>query len=154
MSTDLYETDFFAWTRDQAARLRMLVGDNRIDALNLAEEIEDLGKSDLHAVESYLERIIEHLLKIEFSGLEMPVDHWKTELDTFRLKFEDRITPTMRTKLVGQMDRRFRVARNQARNALRQTVPDIGTRLPVDCPYSYEQMIDPTWFPEPKHSGA
>ena len=148
MSADLHETDFFAWTRDQAARLRTLVGDDRIDAELLAEEIEDLGSSDFHAVESYLERIMEHLLKVQYSGLEPFVDHWKTEIDTFRVKYGDRITPTMQAKLLTRMDRRYRVARNRARNALKSTVTDIEARLPKSCPYSLEWLIDPEWFPE------
>lgn len=147
MSAHLHDTDFYAWTRDQAARLRRLADDERIDAALLAEEIEDLGSGDFHAVESYLERIIEHLLKLEFSGLARHDDHWKTEIDTFRIKFEDRVTASMRPKLPTRLDRRYRVARNRARNALEAEVPDIDRRLPKACPYSIEQILGADWFP-------
>lgn len=150
MSAELHDTDFFAWTRDQAARLRQLADDERIDAEILAEEIEELGSSDFHAVESYLERIIEHMLKLQFSGLELYVDHWRNEIDTFRIKFEDRVTPSMRIKLSERIDRRYRVACNRARNALKAEVPDIATRLPKRCPFSLEEILDPDWFPTSK----
>ena len=38
--------------------------DNRFDRENVAEEIEDLGKSERNAVRSQVRRIIEHLLKL------------------------------------------------------------------------------------------
>jgi hypothetical protein len=42
-SQRLYDTDFYAWPQDQAAKLRE-VRDNRLDAENLAEEVADLGQ--------------------------------------------------------------------------------------------------------------
>ena len=53
-AADLYDEDFYAWTQQQAEVLRThFQGDNRLDVEHLAEEVEDLGKSELHAVESY-----------------------------------------------------------------------------------------------------
>jgi hypothetical protein len=47
----LYDDDFYAWTQEQAALLRRLpVVSNRLDAEMIAEEIEDLGKSELDTV--------------------------------------------------------------------------------------------------------
>ena len=46
-----YEDDFYAWTPYQAEVLRsMPVPDNRFDREHIAEEIEDLGKSERYAV--------------------------------------------------------------------------------------------------------
>ncbi|HEY1261848.1 MAG TPA: DUF29 family protein [Stellaceae bacterium] len=43
-----YDDDFYAWTRYQAEVLRTLrTRDNRFDREHLAEEIEDLGKSEV-----------------------------------------------------------------------------------------------------------
>ena len=67
----LYDEDFYAWTRAQAEALRRLAGEHwngPLDLEHLAEEVEDLGKSQRHAVESLIERIIEHLLKLEYSS--------------------------------------------------------------------------------------
>ena len=42
-----YDDDFYAWTQFQAQVLRSLrTRDNRFDREHLAEEIEDLGKSE------------------------------------------------------------------------------------------------------------
>lgn len=58
-----YEHDFFSWTQQQAAHLREGRLD-RMDLDNLAEEIESLGKSQLHALTSSYRHIAMHLLKL------------------------------------------------------------------------------------------
>ena len=72
----LYEQDFYAWTQDQAARLRNLTGDNRLDTAHLAEEVEDLGKSDKRALESHLTEALKHLCKASAVRSDDPVAHW------------------------------------------------------------------------------
>ncbi|HYZ39888.1 MAG TPA: DUF29 family protein, partial [Stellaceae bacterium] len=77
----LYEDDFYAWTQQQAALLRRLPAiSNELDVEHIAEEIEDLGRSDLGMAQSLCEHIIEHFLKIEYSGLTDPSDHWHDEI--------------------------------------------------------------------------
>jgi hypothetical protein len=52
----LYESDYFAWTKNTAAALR----DGRVrdvDLAEVAEEIEDLGKSERRAFESALSQL-------------------------------------------------------------------------------------------------
>ena len=72
-----YEDDFYAWTRHQAEVLRtMPVSDNRFDREHVAEEIEDLGKSERDAVRSQIRRVIEHLLKLAYSRAERPRFDW------------------------------------------------------------------------------
>ena len=60
-----YETDFVQWTREQADKLRR-GSFEELDTSNLAEEIEDLGKSQRRAFESCLVQLIKHLLKWDF----------------------------------------------------------------------------------------
>ena len=70
LERSLYQTDYYAWTRQQAAELRALAArrvDSKLDLENLAEEVESLGRSDLNTVRSQVRRIIEHLLKLEHS---------------------------------------------------------------------------------------
>ena len=149
---NLYDTDYYAWTLDQANRLRDLAGDNRIDAQNLAEEIEDLGKSELHTVESYVERVIEHLLKVEFSGLYDPINHWQKEIRAFRRRLHKRMTASLRRAVVGDLEECYWQACHAASKTLPETA--IDQCLPKDCPYTLEQVLDLDWFPVPKDSGA
>jgi hypothetical protein len=59
---DLYERDYYSWTATQvrALRARKIA---ELDWDNLAEEVEDLGKSERHRLESHLEGLLMHLLK-------------------------------------------------------------------------------------------
>jgi hypothetical protein len=60
----LYEQDFFLWTKEQAAALRLAKNSNLpLDWENLAEEIE--RKSDRRELRSQIRRILRHLLKLE-----------------------------------------------------------------------------------------
>jgi hypothetical protein len=56
-----YETDFYAWTQEQAQALRARQGE-ALDWNNLAEEIESMGRSDADALASQLTRLLMHLL--------------------------------------------------------------------------------------------
>jgi hypothetical protein len=60
-----YEEDIVAWASEQAALLRagML---HAIDVANIAEEIEDVGRSQQHALGSHLTVLLTHLLKWRF----------------------------------------------------------------------------------------
>jgi hypothetical protein len=65
----LYETDFYAWTQDQGAKLRARAGfDNRgdIDWENAAEEIESMGRRERREIASRLSLVLVHLLKWQF----------------------------------------------------------------------------------------
>jgi hypothetical protein len=152
MTADLlYEEDFYAWTQQQAELLRRLPAiSNELDIEHIAEEIEDLGRSDLRAAQSLCRHIIEHLLKLEYSGLKEPADHWRDEIVEWRLQLEQILTRSILAKL--DLPARYRMALRLVRR-LERDVPGILNRLPAECPYTIEQILssgDEDWFPTPK----
>ena len=147
----LYEEDFYAWTQQQAELLRRLppLG-NELDLEHIAEEIEDLGRSDLRTAQSLCQHIIEHFLKIEYSGLKHPLDHWRDEIVEWRVQLEQVVTRSILAKL--DLPDRYRVALRLVRQ-LERDVPGLSGRLPAECPYTLEQILgsgDEDWFPEPR----
>ena len=103
-SKTLYDEDFYAWTQHQAALLRRLPpARNELDFEHIAEEIEDLGCSDLRAARSLCQYIIEHLLKLEFSGLEELADHWRDEIVGWRVQLEQILTRSIEAKLTCEI---------------------------------------------------
>ena len=57
---DLYESDFFAWTRHQARELKRLKSlhlNTELDLDHLVEEVRDLGSDQRDACRSQVERI-------------------------------------------------------------------------------------------------
>jgi hypothetical protein len=77
---NLYDRDFFEWTREQAAALRAAGagGNVRLDYENLAEEIESLGNRDRRELGSRIATIIEHLMKLQFSPAMGPRADWRS----------------------------------------------------------------------------
>ncbi len=146
-----YDDDFYAWTQEQAALLRRgAAAANRLDAELIAEEIEDLGKSELHTVQSLCEHIIEHFLKLEFSGLQEPADHWRDEVVEWRVQIDKKITRSIAVKI--DLPTRYRYALRLLRGVER-TVPGFMASLPTVCPYSLDQILSSggeDWFPAPR----
>src|SRR5712691_6560204 len=135
----LYEEDFHAWTRQQAELLRRLptIG-NEFDPEHIAEEIEDLGRNEVRAAQSLCEHIIEHLLKLEFSGLTEPNDHWRDEIVEWRLQLEKILTRSIEAKL--DLPSRYRAALRLVRR-LERDIPGLMRRFPTHCPYQMDQIV-------------
>ena len=146
--TSLYDEDFYACTQEQAEFLRHAPpASNGLDIEHLAEEIEDLGKSELHAVQSLCEHIIEHLLKLEYSGLDEPAGHWRHEIVEWRLQIERKLARSIAAKL--DLPARYRAALRLL-HYFETDVPGLMDRVPAECPYSLEQIFDngdEDWFP-------
>ena len=144
----LYDEDFYAWTQEQAELLRRGgAGANGLDVELIAEEIEDLGKSELHACQSLCEHIIEHLLKLEYSGLAEPARHWRQEIVEWRLQLERKLTRSITAKM--NLDERYRNALRLLRY-FEAEAPGLMARIPAECPYSLDQIVSSggeDWFP-------
>ena len=76
MTTTLYDTDFDAWAQQQAAALRARAW-NQLDIEHLAEEVEELRKTERNALRSQLRRLTSHLLKWHYQPekRELASDH-------------------------------------------------------------------------------
>jgi hypothetical protein len=146
----LYDDDFYAWTQEQAALLRQLpLVSNRLDAEIIAEEIEDLGRSEVRSAQSLCEHIIEHLLKLEYSGLQDPAPHWRREIVEWRLQLEKTLTRSIIAKL--DLPDRYRAALRLLRRD--EELSALTDRVPRECPYTFDQIVgtgDEDWFPEPR----
>lgn len=153
--TDLYETDFFAWTQDQAAKLRRLQAQAvnlDLDLPRLAEEVEDLGKAERNAVRSQLIRIIEHCLKLEYSPAAAPRGDWRESVIEARDEIADRLTPSLRRDLAEAVDTLFGRARRRAANALRrQQEQGAVDALPETCPYALDDLLRDDWYPASRY---
>src|SRR5207253_3397116 len=116
-----YEDDFYAWTQHQAEVLRtMPVSDNRFDREHVAEEIEDLGKSERDAVRSQIRRIVEHLLELAYSPAEQPRFDWMETIADARQELSDKLTPTLRREVEGAIQKLYDDGRRRATLGLRR----------------------------------
>jgi hypothetical protein len=151
----LYDEDYHAWVASQADALRRLA-ENRwngpLDLEHLAEEVEDLGKTERNAVLSQAERVIGHALKLEHSQAAEPRRQWILSVAEARRELARHLTRSLRRVLEDELPVSYRSERDLTARALRlYGEPDAAAALPADCPYTLEQILDPDWFPTNRH---
>lgn len=144
-----YDDDYYAWTRYQAEVLRtMRRADNRLDRERVAEEIEDLGKSERDAVRNQIVRIIEHWLKLEYSPANDPRFDWMASIVEARRALADKITPTLQRDADAMLPELYS-GRELADIGLRKFGENAAAaRLPPACPYTIEQIRARGWYPD------
>ena len=151
----LYKDDFYAWTRDQAAALRRLAEqrwNGPLDLEHLAEEVEDLGMQARNAVRSQIERVIEHLLKLEHSPAAEPRAGWMNSVDDARARIEDAMTPTIHRETEPSLSMLYRRARRRAaRDLVAQGEKAAARALSAECPYAFDDLISDEWWPVNRH---
>jgi len=139
-----YEQDLYAWLTGNAQLLRQ--GRlSEIDAEHIAEELEDMGKSERRAIESYLRVLILHLLKWHYQpSLRGP--SWQQSIDNARDEIERRLqdSPSLRPRLSELIAARYG---NVRKNAMRETGLPLQT-FSETCPFSIAQLLDEEFWPE------
>jgi hypothetical protein len=147
-----YDDDFYAWTQYQAEVVRTLhTQDNRFDREHLAEEIEDLGKSERDTVRSQVGRILIHFLKLAYSPARDPRFDWVDSIIEARAALDNKLSPTLRRDVEAELTRIYRIARKRAAVQMqRHGEHDAALPLPADCPYTLDQILAEDWYPEPE----
>jgi hypothetical protein len=143
----LYDQDFVLWASKTAELLKLKKFDE-VDWENLIEEVECMGKSDRRAVESLLTQLIEHLFKLAYHKSERErernVCHWVGEIASFRTQLGEWLETTT---LSNHARDYFQKAYSNARKTLIQAKTVTGDAIPVEPPFSLEQVLDGEWFP-------
>jgi hypothetical protein len=129
---DLYDGDILIWAEQQAELLRRRSA-NALDWDNLAEEIEDVGRSQLRAVESHLVQALLHDLKAAAWPLSRDVPHWRAEARGQRDDARSAFTPSMAQRIdVAALYRR----------ALRRMPETIDGQPPLPVPETCTVTLD------------
>ena len=101
--SELYDDDILLWSERQAKLLRRLAAGERVndqvDWDNLVEEVEDVGRSQLSAVESLLFQALVHMLKAAAWPLSTDAPSWRGDARGFRAQARRRYAPSMRQRL-------------------------------------------------------
>jgi hypothetical protein len=137
----LYDRDYYAWVQAQVDALR----EHRIEDVdweNVAEEIEDLGKSEKRALRSQLARLVEHLLKLERARVRMRAENmrgWQISVRSSRRAAAELLAenPSLRSELPQILERAFFDARDEVLAALK--LPDFA--IAENAPWSAEQVM-------------
>jgi hypothetical protein len=139
-----YDADYFAWTQEQAALLRA----NRfsqVDTENIAEELEDLGRSQKREIRSRLVAVLVHLLKWRYQPGRR-TGSWKATLVEQRAElatdFEE--SPSLRSFPREILSKQYEIARLRASGETKLALKV----FPEECPFTVEQVLDRDFLPE------
>ncbi len=143
-SQTLYEQDFYRWTQQMATVLRNGPLD-QLDIVNIAEEIESLGRSDKRDLRSRLTLLLMHLLKWYYQP-EHRSNSWRATLTEQRIRILDLLSesPSLVSFLEGEVSRCYE-------NAKALAVAETGLHqdsFPETCPYALVEVLEQKSLPE------
>jgi len=151
MSTSArYGNDFYTWTQEQGRLLEIAAKTGTpppLDFENLAEEVYALGRTQKRAIQWALTRVIEYLLKLEHAPDGESRSAWEEAVIANRFIAADALGAS--PSLINEIDfvRAYRDGRRMAMVAL-EADPNGQRRLPVQCPYPMDKILNENWWPE------
>jgi len=143
MATISYETDVVAWSNEQARLIRAGMFD-LLDLEHIAEEIEDVGKSEQRELASRMAVLIAHLLKWQYQP-ERQSTSWKRTIKEQRraLAFHLKKVPSLKPKLADP-DWQGAIWADAVTIAINET--GMGG-FPENCPWTIENILADGWLP-------
>jgi hypothetical protein len=140
-----YDGDFYAWTGDQAARLREQKPKG-IDWENVAEEIESLGRSERREIRSRMLVLLHHLLKWQFQPAGRS-NSWRASIRGARRELARDVaeSPSLKRYPAQVLREQYELARLEASGET--GLPEMS--FPETCPFTIDQVLDPVFYPEP-----
>ena len=143
MRHTLYKTDIVAWANQQAALLR--AGQlTELDLFNIAEEIEDVGKSEQRELANRMAVLLMHLLKWQFQPRFRGAS-WENTIRHQRNKIHRRLKSTPSLKPLLQDEDWIQDAWEDGVDGASM---ETGlTNFPETCPWSMELVLTENWLP-------
>lgn len=142
--TSLYESDFYAWTQRQS-ELIALQEWSRIDAANVIEELESLGRKERQELRNRLGILLGHLLKWQFQP-DRRSNSWRGTIREQRkqinLLLKD--SPSLKPYLQEALQDAYELG---AALAVKETQLSEGV-FPQSCPYLLRDVLEPDFFPQ------
>ncbi|MEE3716945.1 DUF29 domain-containing protein [Tumidithrix elongata RA019] len=143
MKDSLYETDFYAWTKEQVELLQKQQWQT-LDLSNLIEEIESLGKQQRQELRTRLGILIGHLLKWQYQ----PERRSRSWLATIRVQRRDlqellEDNPSLKSYLQEALPKAYKSGTDLA---VRETDLPYKT-FPKDCPYTFLEILNDDFYP-------
>ncbi|MFX2612052.1 DUF29 domain-containing protein [Enterobacter mori] len=145
MRSNLYDTDFYGWTQQQAELLK----DGRLsdlDVMHLMEEVEFMGGGERRELESRLELLFMHLLKWKFQPSHQGKS-WELTIKEQRRKITRHLekNPSLKSRL----DEIARESYDDAiLSAARETSLD-ENEFPEKMPWTLQQALETDYLPLP-----
>lgn len=159
-TANLYDQDYYLWLSHTA----QLIKEGRfseLDAANLTEEIEDMGRSEKRAIKSNLVVVLLHLLKYKYqpekrtcagahrqpsAGESPKVIGWKSSIREHRRRLRDdfKISPSLKRYFEEVFEECYQDGREQAAD---ETGLPLDT-FPEKSPFTPTEVLNPDYLPQ------
>ena len=138
LTQKLYDTDFHAWTQEQAALLQAGRWD-QVDLINIIEEIESLGRQERRELENRLIILVGHLLKWQYQS-DLRSKSWRLTIREQRRQIRKLMqeNPSLQPYLRAAMTAAYEGGTILAAS---ETTLELAT-FPLTCIYWFEQVLD------------
>lgn len=139
-----YNTDFYAWTREQAERLKTGQWEH-LDIENLAEEIESLGRQERQELVNRFGVLLGHLLKWQYQP-NYRSRSWQATIREQRRRILRLLegSPSLQPFLPEALELGFEDGIDLA---IQETnLPE--ETFPTTCPYTLDQALDAEFLPD------
>ena len=144
----LYESDYYGWLQEQVRALR--AGDvEHIDFENVAEELDGLSQSVQRELESRLELIFSHLLKMVYQP-EKRTPSWENTIDEQRARVSRllRKNPSLKSVLDESLQTAYDDGRRSAGNDMGLVPREWRRMFPEKCPWSKAEVLNSSFLPK------
>lgn len=140
---NLYQQDFFAWTKQQINFLQNQQW-NQLDLVHLIEEIETLGKQQRQELRNRLSILIGHLLKWEYQPQKRSYS-WLATLRVQRIDIQELIddNPSLKPYLEEALTQAY--IKGLLLAVSETNLPD--RTFPQNCPYSLTEILSDRFYP-------
>jgi hypothetical protein len=141
---ELYQTDYALWLFENAALLRAGHLDE-LDGENIAEELEEMGRSEARAVGNHIEVLMLHLLKWQFQPHQRS-GSWRGSILQARYAIADLLddSPSLRTRLEDMVTQRYP-------RAVKKAAAETGLSeqtFPGALPYAIDDLLSDDYWPD------
>jgi hypothetical protein len=140
---ETYYKDLYLWGTEQIKLLKEKRFDE-LDIEHLIEEMEDMGRSQQHAIYSHQVNLIMYLLKWQYQS-NIQSNSWRASIRNARIAMTKLIkeNPSLKNSPANNLAEIYLDARELAADETGLPVQ----LFPVDCPYALEQILNKDWLP-------
>jgi len=139
-----YDNDFYAWLQEQAALLR--AGNlSELDAANLLEEIESMGKKERRELLSRMALLLAHLLKWKYQPTHSGTS-WRLTIAEQRREIPKMLkdSPSLKRFIPEFIGEAYEDARSIA-------IDETGlpaAMFPDVCPWTFDEAMTKDFYPQ------
>ena len=118
---------------------------NEVDFDGIIEELEEMGISNKHALKNRIAQLVFHFLKWQFQP-EFRCRSWTGTIREQRIRLRDILeeNPSLKSYVSEAIPKAYKISIT----LIEKETPIDLKLLPVQCPYTFDQIMNDEFYPE------